>query len=342
MIIKVNYYEKTFEGYFIEELKSRLISGNSMSVSEMDEKWIGADMIALVNNRSLGAIKLNTDIYNFKDLENINNKLTQVAQRLPVDLKFNLFIQFKKPEYMIFKSAKEWWLYNKPYFRFKLYKEQHETLIKIQDVLHNLNIVYASPEAKNSDDVIRNKKYNKVIENSCIVGLNSTRGHEAITYLKNKVHFHSEPKRDTYINIYNYLNTRSRVIIGAKEIKKAHPHLYEKIKLSIEKILENKTEEIEKEQIIEELKEIEREEDAENFSELINEFNEDNKSINEISYYEKIIELSKKIENNKNELVDIFPAWDFQDYRKYNELHFIKSLKIVNDFLNLSSLTLLI
>src|SRR5699024_12790415 len=97
-------------------------------------------MIALVNNRSLGSIKLNTDIYNFKDLENINNKLTQVAQRLPVDLKFNLFIQFKKPEYMIFKSAKEWWLYNKPYFMFKLYKEKNEILFKIKDVLHIITI----------------------------------------------------------------------------------------------------------------------------------------------------------------------------------------------------------
>jgi len=81
--------------------------------------------------------------------------------------KFNVFIQYKRPEYIKSAKAKEYSYWNKPYFRYNITIHQHRALINIEKLASELAIVtYAAPAFCSNEELNNYFSSGKLIENS--------------------------------------------------------------------------------------------------------------------------------------------------------------------------------
>lgn len=125
--------------------------------------------------------------------------------------KFNVFIQHKRPEYMIKPDASEWASWNTPYYRYKLLSHQQDALFKIDNIIgKNGVVVYACPAFYKTSDLWNVIKNKKVIEASNFCKVSHLNGHTVFTYQKagNYGIAHSEPQN---IESYNLLDRLSEL-----------------------------------------------------------------------------------------------------------------------------------
>lgn len=226
--MKVDYSEKTYEEYFLVELHAEYIRNrNFFAPSQADEAYLGADLIAYLGRR-FDSIRLNKRFYNRNYLARHNHFLKNVAKRIPAKLKFNVFIQFKRPEHIVKSNGGQWNSFNKPYYRFSIYKEQQARLDHISRLLKDLSIIYASPEAADTDQLYQLHLDGKLIDSSCYVESKTIKNHSAVAYLSQKIFLCSDPERVEKFHIQEYFkeenydesdNVYSRVLELANQIK---------------------------------------------------------------------------------------------------------------------------
>jgi len=187
--MKVHFEEKTYESYFNNELNSR--SSIYFPPGQVLEGLLGFDASANSKNRKLWKY-LGHPFWFSPHFSGVN--LRGIAKELEVELKLinqsipsikaNLLFQYKRPDYITKPNGKEWHHWNKKYYRYKIYDEQHKLLIKIDNAFGKKALVlYASPAINNLDNLIKHKINKKIIENSNFTKASALNSHSKNTYI---------------------------------------------------------------------------------------------------------------------------------------------------------------
>jgi hypothetical protein len=100
-------------------------------------------------------------------------------------IKFNAFIQHKRPEYMVRSDAKEWNHWSLPYFRFYIVNHQQEALHELEQRIGNKGIVvYASPAFYKLKDLWDRIKSKNLVDHTNFCQANKLNNHGCYSYIR--------------------------------------------------------------------------------------------------------------------------------------------------------------
>ena len=180
------FEEKTYEKYFGHELvRGRLIS---YSPGQAAENVLGFDEAYLV------PWHIFYEHFNYLlkpplsrlagiDPNELNVLATELGRQLP-PLRLNMFVQFKRPEYLAGPRAAQRKLWNCAYYRYKITKHQQETLEKLHSISADRSIVvYAAPAFWTKIDLFTTVEKREIISRSNIVSVDKLTGHRRYTYI---------------------------------------------------------------------------------------------------------------------------------------------------------------
>jgi len=193
------FKEKPFETYFLAEMARRTTV--LYSPDQTDEGILGFDgaffvpapyfHVLLPFNRSrrwqhfIGMTASEIDRFG-----------RALDARLP-PFNLNLFVQYKRPEWMQRSSATEWASWNAAYFRYTIDAKQQGLLEKIlAAAAGRAAVVYASAAFWANSDLFAHAGSNGIIANSNIASADLLTGHSRFTYTVPGGHgiAHSEPE----------------------------------------------------------------------------------------------------------------------------------------------------
>ncbi len=201
--MKAEFKEKTYESYFMCELCK--MAKHIFVTDQFDEHYSGFDGAANVNLSKILQCPNSLSGITKEDICSIE----KVLNNLP-PFKLNLFIQFKRPEYMKSHRAKEWKSWYDPYYRYKLEQKQLTVMEKLYKKANNrAEVVYAAAAFYKNKDLFKNSSKGVIIKKSNIVSVNSLRGHKVFTYKDNGSHGigHSEPENIETISLEEIFKT---------------------------------------------------------------------------------------------------------------------------------------
>lgn len=193
----VEFKEKTFESYFVAELSRK--SGVFYCPDQVDEKHLGFDALFLLSRRPWYFFRTSPfgefmDGITPKELNSMGHAFNKVYP----DLKANLFFQFKRPEYLTTPNAKEWDHWKSSYFRFSIYKHQHDILTKLSHcTTGKARVLYAAPKLSKTNALIEAAKKKTLISKTQLVETTQLAKHTKCTFSSssNTALGHSEPER---------------------------------------------------------------------------------------------------------------------------------------------------
>ena len=188
--MNAEFEEKTYENYFNTELDTK--SSIYFPFGQVQEGVIGIDSAANSRNRRLwrmlGYPFWFRPHFPGADLSEIAKEMQryigeEVCHIPPMQV--NLLIQYKRPEYIISRLGKEWDHWNKSYYRYDIYKTQHDLLIHLEKIFGaEALIIYAAPAISKISELVNIKKQRKIIDNSNFKKAAELTGHERNTYIE--------------------------------------------------------------------------------------------------------------------------------------------------------------
>lgn len=192
--MKVDFEEKTYESYFNNELDSK--SSVYFPPGQVLEGLLGFDAASNSNNRRLWR-KLGYPFWFFPPFAGVSlldmahvleQKLDHFIDKIP-NIKANILLQYKRPEYITTSRGKEWHHWQAEYFRYHIYPSQHQILSKIEQSFGDKALVlYASPAIKSMTDLVNLKKNRKIIDNSNFQKSSKLNNHSKNTYTRAGTH----------------------------------------------------------------------------------------------------------------------------------------------------------
>ncbi len=217
--MKVDFEEKTYESYFNNELNSK--SSVYFPPGQVLEGVLGFDAASNSKNRQLWKA-LGYPFWFFPRFSGVN--LLDIASELEQNLEYiinkipriktNILLQYKRPEYITTANGKEWGHWKKEYYRYHVYKEQHEILSKIEQSFGDKALVlYASPAIKSMAELVDLKLKRKIIDNSNFQKASKLNGHSKNTYTRaghDSIAF-SEPEKLENIDLISELGSLEAV-----------------------------------------------------------------------------------------------------------------------------------
>ncbi len=184
--MQIEFKEKPYEKYFAAEIAR--LTNISFSPDQCDEEFLGFDDAFHLPSSFFRGRLPHVPIRPWSRLNGISIReldhiVGEFSRRMP-PFRFNLFLQYKRPEYLSRKSAQEWSCWDAPYYRY-------ETTPHQQDLLEDLErqsrgraaTVYASPAFWKADDLWSNVGAQSVISGSNIASVSKLRGHSRFTYV---------------------------------------------------------------------------------------------------------------------------------------------------------------
>jgi len=188
MPISAEFEERTYEKYFGYELQ--LKPKQTFSPGQCAEFYLGFDEAFSVPLRRFWWMfpKLLTRWWHPLpgiSLDEVEDFFTQLSDALP-PFRFNLFAQFKRPEYVMGHMGTEWRHWSSPYYRYKIVKHQHEALERIHKTASGrAACVYASAAFIQNRDLYSFAETGKVISESNIASIAEVGpSHTSFTYQK--------------------------------------------------------------------------------------------------------------------------------------------------------------
>ncbi|MDQ0314605.1 hypothetical protein [Amorphus orientalis] len=182
----VEFKEKTFEKYFGHELAR--ITNMTFSPDQCDEAFLGFDEAFLMppswffrfgpymrgrrRERLTGV-----------EIDEFNMLGKGLASHMP-DFKFNLFVQFKRPTFLVSPGAREWFDWKQSYYRYAITHHQQEALERIDAQSYGrAAAVYASPAFWQAADLWAKVRNKTVVENSNMASAVKLKGHKHYSYI---------------------------------------------------------------------------------------------------------------------------------------------------------------
>ncbi|MFB9886917.1 hypothetical protein [Balneatrix alpica] len=192
--MKVDFEEKTYESYFNNELDSK--SSVYFPPGQVLEGLLGFDAASNSNNRDLWR-KLGYPFWFFPHFAGVSlldiaheleQELDHFIDKIP-NIKANIFLQYKRPEYITTSNGKEWHHWQAEYFRYHIYTSQHQILSKIDQSFGDKALVlYASPAIKSMSELVSLKKNREIINNSNFQKSSKLNNHSKNTYTQAGTH----------------------------------------------------------------------------------------------------------------------------------------------------------
>lgn len=179
------FKEKTFEKYFGFELAR--LTNVTFSPDQCDEASLGFDDAfllpwELLRLRLPHLRRRRWARMNGLRISEIDMVGDEISRRMP-PFKFNLFVQYKRPEYLSRSSAAERSCWNCPYFRYLTTPHQQALLAQIEIQSNGrAATVYASPAFWRSDDLWNRVHAQSVVAESNIVNVGRLNGHGRFSY----------------------------------------------------------------------------------------------------------------------------------------------------------------
>lgn len=211
--MNVNFEEKTYESYFNNELD--LKSTVYFPPGQVLEGLLGFDAASNSNNRRLWR-KLGYPFWLFPYFAGVSlldiaheleQELDHFISKIP-NIKANILLQYKRPEYITTANGKEWHHWQADYFRYHIYTSQHQLLSKIDQSFGDKALVlYASPAIKSMAELVSLKKKRKIIDNSNFQKSSKLNNHSKNTYTQAGTHSIacSEPEKLENIDLVSEL-----------------------------------------------------------------------------------------------------------------------------------------
>lgn len=180
-IMRVNYEEKVFENYFNSELRD--YTKMVFSPGQCLEGLLGFDFMAYISCKHLNEIfGINQDLSGIPK-KVLEKRLGASLDRIP-NITANIFLQYKKPEYLTNSNASEWRHWEEKYFRYNIYSEQQEILKKLSETIGDKGVVlYASPAIKDVQELYDKYSDKKLIKNVNFQLASKLTGHHRNTYI---------------------------------------------------------------------------------------------------------------------------------------------------------------
>lgn len=111
------------------------------------------------------------------------DELTEYIEHFP-KIKFNTFIQHKRPEYMVRSDAKEWNHWGQNYFRFAIVNHQQVALYELEQRIGNKGIaVYASPAFYMLKDLWDRIKKGNLVDHTNFCQVSKLNNHGRYSYI---------------------------------------------------------------------------------------------------------------------------------------------------------------
>lgn len=183
--MNIDFKEKTYEKYFSNEIAR--LTDTTFSPDQVDEGLLGFDDAFLVPidwlrahafyfRASRGARMSGIRIQDHADL------IAEFEHRMP-PFHFNLFVQYKRPEYVRSHSALEWPNWRTAYFRYRITPHQQTLLDELDGRARGrAATVYASPAFWKATDLWARVKNSTIVASSNIACVARLRGHGHYTY----------------------------------------------------------------------------------------------------------------------------------------------------------------
>lgn len=172
MVSVAQFEEKTYEKYFGHELAK--IAGPTFSPGQVAEGYLGFDeafflpSYAHLDGMSLQEIDVLADAY---------------SDLLP-DWRFNLFVQYKRPEYVRGHRAAEWSSWGQPYYRYQLVTHQQDALANVAAAAGTrAEVIYAAPAFWRSKTLFEAAGNHSVVSLSNVALATSMQGHSRYSYI---------------------------------------------------------------------------------------------------------------------------------------------------------------
>lgn len=138
--------------------------------------WRNRSKFSLLSRQYRNGIYLKKDLWNRFGQE-INDSTFP-------KFKFNVFIQHKRPEYLIGSRAYERNYWNQPYFRYYIDEDQQTNLFNLENNIASQGIVvYGCPAFWKFDELWRYAKSHSLVENSNFVQPHNLNGHDCYTFI---------------------------------------------------------------------------------------------------------------------------------------------------------------
>lgn len=208
--MKIEFKEKTFEKQFGIEIgrKTNII----FSPDQCDERFLGFDeafflpleyLLSVAPYRRSRRYARMTGV-SVREFEHIGEEL---SRRMP-PFRFNIFAQYKRPDYLISRGAKQWRDWGEPYFRYETTLHQQEALAEIETLNRGrAAAIYASPAFRTSDELWQYVEEGEVVQNSNIASVGRLNGHEKYTYISSGQNGkgHSETEEIESVHVFEVL-----------------------------------------------------------------------------------------------------------------------------------------
>lgn len=187
MPTQAEFEEKTYESYFCIELAN--VFENIFLPGHRAEAYLGFDAAFFVPWHDIPWLhipfwQIRKRIEYGYSLHDLNHILEEQCTRLP-KAKFNLYIQFKRPELIVGYRGAEWSFWNEPYYRYQI-KVRQQNILSALDANSGCRaaVIYASPAYIESDTLYRYHEQNRIISESNIVPVNRLQNHARYTYIE--------------------------------------------------------------------------------------------------------------------------------------------------------------
>lgn len=129
-------------------------------------------------------------------------------------IKFNAFIQHKRPNYLASRYSSEWNSWNSPYFRYAVIPHQQKALELLDNkIQQNGIVVYACPAFYTLHDLWESKKTNQLVSKTNFCQVSRIQDHKVYTF-KTAGNFgisHSNPENIESKSFLNYIKSFSDI-----------------------------------------------------------------------------------------------------------------------------------
>lgn len=197
--MQIEFKEKTYEKYFSREIAR--LTDSSFSPDQCDENFLGFDEAFLLPFEHLLFIppyvrrsrRLRRSGILLRELDHLTER---AIERMP-PFRFNLFVQYKRPEYLRTRGAREWKHWHAPYYRFDITPHQQQLLERLDAVSHGrAATIYASPAFWTATDLWQFVAAGQVIGSSNVASAVRLAGHGCYSYVDpgHRGMGHSEPE----------------------------------------------------------------------------------------------------------------------------------------------------
>jgi hypothetical protein len=206
------FKEKTFEKYFGHELARQ--TNTSFSPDQCDEGFLGFDEAFWIQMDApipwLPYMRLSRWRRRLgMSVQEIEKLITRVSKSVP-HFKFNLFIQYKRPEFIDHNRGKEWPCWKASYYRFDTTEHQQKLLTALEaKAAGRAAVIYAAAAFWRNDDLWKFMENGTIISNSNTANVALLSTHKRYSYTKagSFGRGHSEPVEITSKSVPQILET---------------------------------------------------------------------------------------------------------------------------------------